>query len=223
MNSSLLPPETWKPLLDRLVFARHGRTGHNLAGRLQGSSDMAIGQAGAADAVIIAANLPPDSRGTVYTSPLLRAKQTAEIIARQLSLEAPVVLDDLREYAFGEWEGQTHAELASLSGHDAWYAHPLSTNRDGIPPGSEDFLAFLKRVNHIMRKLTDDRDSFLVVSHATVVRAIAFLAGLSKQGVESLDYASAASSEDRFYRIRTVPHHPFRIDYPSLRLRQILP
>lgn len=90
----------------QIYVVRHGQTEWNVAGLLQGASDIALTEAGhaqaAATAAALAALLEPDV--TVVTSPLERARYTADAIAQALGTRA-VVDDRLRERSYGAWEG----------------------------------------------------------------------------------------------------------------------
>lgn len=90
---------------------RHGQTDWNLQNRIQGSTDIELNDTGLEQARQMAAELRGMVQPTVlYSSPQLRARQTAGIIAEALSL--PVTLDDrLRERGLGTWEGMTMDEI----------------------------------------------------------------------------------------------------------------
>src|SRR5690348_12025408 len=79
-----------------ILLARHGQTGDNADGRILGRRDPPLTDEGLA---------------AVWTSPLRRARETAEIAGAAVGL-APAVLDDLVESARGRWEGRRIAELA---------------------------------------------------------------------------------------------------------------
>lgn len=92
----------------KLVAVRHARTGYNAEGRLQGSLDVPLGAEGLAQAEDIAHALVAQYGPalTVITSPLARASQTADAVAR---LVGGVAVADARltQRAYGAWEGLT--------------------------------------------------------------------------------------------------------------------
>ena len=94
-----------------ILVARHGQTTENAAGRILGRRDPPLSAQGRADAAALARSLEGEGIRAVWTSPLARARETAEVAAAHLGLEA-VVLDDLAESRRGTWEGRTYAELA---------------------------------------------------------------------------------------------------------------
>lgn len=98
-------------MASRLILVRHGQTDYNFSGRIQGASDIPLNDTGLAQARAVGQSLAEDeSVVAVYSSPLGRAKSTAEAIASHHGLE--VVPDArLRERGFGDWEGLTRDEI----------------------------------------------------------------------------------------------------------------
>ncbi|WP_062464333.1 histidine phosphatase family protein [Demequina soli] len=95
-----------------LVLVRHGRTGYNAEGRLQGSLDVPLGEEGRAQAreaarALHAAYGTPDR---IVTSPLLRAADTAAAISAATGVPARPDAR-LTQRSYGEWEGLTWAEV----------------------------------------------------------------------------------------------------------------
>lgn len=96
----------------RILAIRHGETAWNVATRIQGNTDIGLNDIGLAQARRVADALRDEVVDAVYSSDLLRARQTAEAICASTS--APLSLDaGLRERAFGVFEGLTWAEIAS--------------------------------------------------------------------------------------------------------------
>lgn len=94
----------------RLVIVRHGQTDLNLQRRIQGQSDVPLNSAGRAQAQALATQLAGFTFSAVYCSDLVRAVETAQILAAPLGV--PVQVDArLTERAFGQFEGLTDAEL----------------------------------------------------------------------------------------------------------------
>ncbi len=91
-----------------LILLRHGRTDYNVSGRLQGSLDVPLGEAGRIQARAAARHLrhaygTPDA---LLSSPLLRALDTAREVGRAAGLE-PVADARLTQRSYGAWEGLT--------------------------------------------------------------------------------------------------------------------
>lgn len=94
----------------RLIVIRHGETPWNRETRIQGHTDIPLSALGAAQADRLARALADEPLAAIYASDLQRARQTAEAIAAAHGL-AVQADRDLRERAFGRFEGLTWAEI----------------------------------------------------------------------------------------------------------------
>jgi probable phosphoglycerate mutase len=95
----------------RIILARHGETSWNVEGRHQGQSfDIPLSEAGRAQAMALAARLQGQPIARAVASPLLRARQTAEIaLGARVSM---LVFDPgFMEISHGEWEGRLASEI----------------------------------------------------------------------------------------------------------------
>jgi broad specificity phosphatase PhoE len=92
------------------VFVRHGQSEANAGGVVQGRSDYRLSAQGRDQALRTADALMDYNPYRVYTSPLARARETAQIINRRHNAEI-VVLDDLVEYDLGQFEGLTVEQI----------------------------------------------------------------------------------------------------------------
>ncbi len=99
----------------RLIFVRHGATSWNLTGRYQGRTDTCLCAAGLLEAQGAGAALLRAGTSLLLTSPLRRARATAEVISRCLGSIPCQVDERLVELGFGEWEGLTQAEVKRRS------------------------------------------------------------------------------------------------------------
>jgi len=97
----------------RLVLLRHGRTAWNAEGRIQGQLDVEIDDTGHAQAAAAAPVLAGLRPSLLWSSDSARARQTAAYVAKETGLE-PTYDARLREYYLADWQGRTHAEVASL-------------------------------------------------------------------------------------------------------------
>lgn len=95
----------------RLLFVRHGESTWNLEGRFQGQLDPPLSKLGLQQAEAVAQRLARARPAAIVSSPLIRGRRTAEIIAN--ACEVPLETDDrLREISHGQWEGLLSAEVA---------------------------------------------------------------------------------------------------------------
>lgn len=152
-----------------LTLVRHGQTDWNLARRIQGSTDIPLNDTGRADARWAAEQLAASAHHTIYASPLLRARETAEIIAAELGLEPPVLVPDLREREFGEGEGMLVAEYLDTYGD--WTTDvPGAETLDAV---ADRALGALDRIAQDARRRSSPfAESVIVVAHGGVIRSL---------------------------------------------------
>lgn len=131
-------------------LVRHGRSVWNAAGRIQGQIDIELDEIGLQQAQRIAERLEREPIVAIYSSPLLRARSTAEAIAARLNL--PVTLEArLMEYNFGVMSGLTWSEVAENHPEVAvrWLEDPWA-----VPvAGSEGRVNFAARVTAAMQDI----------------------------------------------------------------------
>lgn len=152
-----------------LTLVRHGQTDWNLARRIQGSTDIPLNETGRADAGAAAAILARGTHQAVYASPLLRAKQTAEIIADELGLAAPIVAPGMREREFGDGEGLLVEEY--LARYGDWTADvPGAESLDAV--GQRAVLALDAIARDARLRSAPVAESIIVVTHGGVLRSL---------------------------------------------------
>ncbi len=95
-----------------IYLLRHGQTEMNARGRYQGRIESPLTERGRAQALAMARALAGRAEGAVVlTSPLIRARRTADIVAAHLGLGDPEPMPGLIEVSMGEWEGMTADEI----------------------------------------------------------------------------------------------------------------
>jgi len=151
-----------------ILLARHGETDWNREGRFQGWADPPLNATGCAQAVELSVELMAEDLAAVYSSPLRRAYETAEVVAASRGLE-PVTVDALREVDVGSWSGLTRAEI-ELRFPDQ-YARWL-----GYGQGWEDGETYEQMAERVVRALlerAEERDGkrILAVTHGGPMRA----------------------------------------------------
>jgi len=158
-----------------VVLIRHGETDANADGRFVGISDPLLNAQGERQATGLVAAVAAFEADRVVTSPLARARRTAEIAARS---RLHVEIDDrLREVDFGRWEGVTDHEVREIDpvGHARFTSGVFSHF-----PGGESVLDVAERM--VAAVTGQEARRVLFVSHATVVRVVvAALLGLDPQ------------------------------------------
>ena len=158
----------------KVYLLRHGETDCNREGRYQGRLDTPLSAAGASR--LRQAEFTP---ATVYVSPLLRARQTAEILfpnAHQVPVE------DFREMDFGAFEGKNFAQLKDDPAYRRW----VDSYCTAPCPDGEGKAAFCARTCAAFEQLMlHEQETLVIVAHGGTQMAL-----LERYGVPQRDYFS---------------------------------
>lgn len=100
------------PILTRICFVRHGETDWNVEKRIQGQTDIPLNEIGRAQALAMAFNAAHVSFKAIYSSDLMRAAETARVLAVREELDVQP-LPQLRERHYGIFQGITATEGAA--------------------------------------------------------------------------------------------------------------
>ncbi|MCA1780932.1 MAG: histidine phosphatase family protein [Dermatophilaceae bacterium] len=152
----------------RLVLVRHGRTEWSVSGQHTGTTDLPLLAEGEEDARHLAPRLAEFDFGLALTSPLQRARRTAELAG----FDHADVDEDLREWDYGGYEGRTTAEIREELGHE-W-----TVFEHGVVPGRttgetvEEVAARASRVLERIAAVLEDRDVVLF-GHGHALRILA--------------------------------------------------
>jgi broad specificity phosphatase PhoE len=151
-----------------IVLARHGETAENRERRFQGQKDVPLNDTGRAQARRLADEAQGEGFVVVYTSPLVRAAETAQIVGAALGLE--VRTDDrLKEVDVGDWQDRLKDDIARDE-PELWAAFRRG-GEDWRFPGGESLLEQQERVIDALVDITQRRDlPALVVAHRGVIR-----------------------------------------------------
>jgi broad specificity phosphatase PhoE len=153
----------------QLILIRHGETLWNKEKRVQGRSDIELSVAGIEQARMLALSLKNEAIAAIYTSPLKRARQTAEIInsfhGRTIETHSA-----LMEMDMGDFEGLSFRELMGRENEflKQWIADPASVRM----PGGETLAELQDRSWESIRKILERGENALVVSHNFTIAAV---------------------------------------------------
>lgn len=146
----------------RLALIRHGHTPWNRAGRIQGRSDIALDAE--ARAGLATLRLPPPwDEADLWSSPLDRARETAELIADRTPRTAPA----LTEMNWGDWEGLRGVDLLAQPG--SGFRHIEDWGWHYRPPGGESVAEIRDRLRPWLASLTADS---VAVCHIGIMRVL---------------------------------------------------
>jgi probable phosphoglycerate mutase len=155
----VVPPTLTGPR--RIVLVRHGETDWSRVGKHTGRTDVPLTDTGRAQAREVAGLLDGWAFDAVYVSPLGRARDTLALLGRT---EAVTVLDDLREWDYGDDEGRTTPEIReSRPGWTVWGEGPA---------GGETALDVAGRVARVLLQAARHEGDVLVVAHGHVLRVL---------------------------------------------------
>jgi broad specificity phosphatase PhoE len=176
----------------RLYLVRHGATQLTAEDRFSGAVGVDLSDVGRIQVQRLAERLQDDGITAVYTSPLSRTVETAEILARPHAL--PVIhRDGLREISHGRWEGLTRREVESRfpEEYTSWEQDPFTF----APVDGESGLGVLARALPVVREIVvaHKDECVLVVSHKATLRLlISSLLGFDGRGYrDRLDQSPA--------------------------------
>lgn len=146
-----------------VCIIRHGETDWNASGRLQGCEDVAMNERGRIQARLVANYLSAYSWNTIFSSPLQRALETAEIINEKIRLPQIHILDALKERDYGEASGLLPEERRIRFS-------------DGIIPGQEDFDHLKERAMQALNSIVHDYagKQLLIVTHGAFTNSILY-------------------------------------------------
>ncbi len=156
----------------RLMLIRHGETDWNATLRYQGHANIPLNEQGRAQAQKAGARLAHYRATAIYTSDILRAAETAEIVGAATGL-IPEPMPNLREIDVGQWEGLTPEEL-----YRRFPEHMAAFDRDPartVRLGGESYAQLQERaliaLNDIHAAYPGD-ELVLAVSHGGTIRAL---------------------------------------------------
>lgn len=160
-----------------LYFVRHGKTEWNLEGKYQGShGDSPLLPESIHDISLLAKRLKNVPIQHAYTSPILRAKKTAEILIKDLGKSIPLtVVDGLMEFDLGTMEGQKFVDLEKKIPDVIHAFRYAPAEYDAKKIQGESFESVIKRSNDAINEIvaqTDSDATILFVSHGAALVAM---------------------------------------------------
>lgn len=152
-------------MTQQLILVRHGETLHNAAGIAQGWQDSELSDKGRSQVQKLAKRLASYGVDTLYSSPLNRARATAQAISDEIGLPI-TILDDLREMNYGAWEGKNFLEVRKND--EAIFKRWIAEDDFPCPEGEshQDVLARMKRAFEAVSTAARP----VIVAHGTAIR-----------------------------------------------------
>ena len=182
----------------KLYIIRHGQTDWNIAKKIQGRQDIPLNEQGRYQAGCLKKAMENRPVTAVFTSPQIRAMETAKAVALS-SGSAVIPVKDLMEINYGSWEGKTEEELLQEDRalYEAWWSHPAET----APPGGESISQVNERCQKAWKEIKPQ-----LTGDAAIVAHGGLLAHFMEQllGSESV----AASTVAHNASITTIEYEP---------------
>ena len=158
-----------------LYFVRHGQTDDNFKNIVQGRIDNPLNDIGRSQAKQTGLKLKNMNIkfDHIYSSPLIRAKESASIIAKELNNKDLTVVDGLIEREFG-----------SLEGLDVSYMRYLVQQKDFKAENFESDEEIINRVSNCVSELTKTGENLLLVCHSHTIKAMLIYINKDKYGFD---------------------------------------
>jgi broad specificity phosphatase PhoE len=150
-----------------IFLARHGETAYNAERRFQGQLPVPLNDRGRAQAHVLAERAATVGFARLWTSPLPRARETADIVAARIGLE-PQEDARLMETDAGDWTDRTFDEIEAE--HPKGFAAFVSGDPAFAFPGGESFAQQGARVSAALADIAQLPRPALVVCHGVVIR-----------------------------------------------------
>ena len=181
----------------KLALIRHGQTDWNRDMRLQGASDIPLNDTGREQARQAVELLATSEWDAIVSSPLSRARETAQIIADGLGIKLGPAYDQLIERDYGDGEGVTEEEIAKR-----W------PNKDY--PGLESVESVGDRGTKALEQIAEDFGDarVIVVAHGTLIRVtLDRLSGLTFPSISNAAISTVEGNSDA-WRVLSVNGEP---------------
>ena len=148
-------------VLPKIYLVRHGETAWTLSGQHTGRTDIALTEQGEHAAQELSSRLKGLSFSKVFTSPLQRARQTAELAGFGECAEAD---PDLMEWDYGDYEGRRTVDIRAE--RPGWRLF-----EDGCP-GGETLVEVATRADHVIARVRALKGDVLIFAHRDILRIL---------------------------------------------------
>ncbi len=159
-------------------FIRHGDIADTLKGKYIGATDVSLSEEGIRNLQSYDSRYIYPGTQIVFTSPLKRCVETAEIIYPDIK---PIVIDELSECSFGEWENKSADDLKDNADFQKWLA-----GENGVkPPGGESGMEFTNRICDIFEQIVEGlvktgNTEAVIITHGGVIMTLLSVYGIPR-------------------------------------------
>ena len=157
--------------MTRVIIMRHGRTEWNRVERFRGRVDIGLDEVGTKQAEVAAKRIREWPISAIYSSPLRRAMDTAEIIAAPLELNVQS-MSGIIDIDYGSWQGLSIEQVVARD--DNLYSQWVESPYEVKFPGGESFTEARERVASTIGDLIQQhpKETFVLVSHKVICQIL---------------------------------------------------
>lgn len=160
----------------QIHLIRHGAVDEIKKGAYIGTTDVKLSADGVRELKELDEKFIYPGTPVIFTSPLKRCIETCRILYPQIK---PIIIDQLSECSFGEWEGLTADDLAGKEDFKKWLAGDTSVK----PPKGESGADFTRRVCNVFQSIVDGliktgNTNCVIVTHGGVIMTLLAVYGL---------------------------------------------
>ncbi|MBQ7797463.1 MAG: histidine phosphatase family protein, partial [Lachnospiraceae bacterium] len=149
----------------RILLIRHGRQNSPLC-----NVNVPLAEEGRRQAELLGERLKKEHVDAVWSSDLIRAVETADIINEKLQVPREI-RENLKEISFGDMEGLSDSVIADR--FEDFLRGRAKMEKDMAYPGGESAADVVKRVLPVMKEISEhDYDTVAVVTHGGVIRSL---------------------------------------------------
>jgi len=182
----------------KIHLIRHGLTDGNLNGQYIGArTDLPLSASGVRELSLLRDSVDYPEIEALYSSPMLRCKQTAAVLYPEKSVN---INENLREYDFGDFEGKTADMLESNPDFRDWAAGKIP-----CPPNGETTEEFIKRVCLGFNQIVLDMMEKGITNSAVIMHGGAIMMLLSASAVPRKQTVEWTSDAGRGYSVMVTP------------------
>ena len=180
----------------KIFITRHGQTEWNALGRLQGRKDIELNEVGKEQALTTGEKIKDEKIDIIITSPLKRARKTAEIINETVKCNI-IFEDSLKERGYGIFEGMIRKEINDeLINSDILNNYYINKEYKEIETIQSLCSRVWKLLDNLKPKYKDN--NILLVTHGGTIRAInGYFNGINEKGI--IDNPGLKNCEIKFY------------------------
>jgi len=170
----------------KLILARHGETMWNVEKVFRGRADIGLDEVGIRQAELLGNYLGNWKLEAIYSSPVERALDTANIVARHQKVSARIA-EGLTDFDFGEWQSLSEQQVRRLYPDlfNEWHNNPDKVRM----PGGESLEDVRRRAVEVVNDIVSrHQGNVLLVSHRVVIKVlICYLLGLDNSHFRNIN------------------------------------